>query len=75
MGWKRIDDKVKGVWSYRCNVCGKKRDPQAMMTVNECVECFAESIGIEIDILNETPALDGMPFSSVRTSARRSTAL
>lgn len=74
-GFKRIDDIIRGIWSSRCNVCGKKRDPQQMMTVNECVECFAMSIGIEADILNEMPALDGLPLSSVHDLAGRSPAI
>lgn len=71
-GWQRIDDTIRGVWSNRCNVCGKKKDPQAMMTVNECVECFAESISIDQDLRAEVLALDGLPLSSVPLTAGRS---
>jgi hypothetical protein len=75
ISYKRIDDYIRGIWSSRCNVCGKKKDPQEMMTVNECVKCFAESHGIEGDDITETPALDGMPLSSVHDLAGRSTAI
>ena len=47
--YKRIDDIIKGIWSNRCNVCGRRVSPESMMTVNECVRCFAESYDIDID--------------------------
>jgi hypothetical protein len=70
--WQRIDEGIRGVWSNRCNVCGKKKDPQAMMTVNECVECFAESIPNDKDIGAEVLALDGLPLSSAPLNPGRS---
>jgi len=56
--YKRIDDIIKGIWSNRCNVCGRRVSPGHMMTVNECVRCFAESYDIEIDSLDEVSEPD-----------------
>jgi len=56
--YKRVDDIIKGIWSNRCNVCGRRVSPEFMMNINECVRCFAESYDIEEDIIVEVLAPD-----------------
>ena len=65
--YKRIDDIIKGIWSHRCNVCGNRVSQEYMMTVNECVRCFAESYDIDIDddILSEMSVPDRRRLSSI----------
>jgi hypothetical protein len=59
--YKRIDDIIKGIWSNRCNVCGRRVPAECMMTINECVRCFAESYDIDEDIIDEISAPDRRP--------------
>ena len=64
VSYNRIDDTIKGIWSNRCNVCGRRVSPESMMTINECVKCFAGSHDIDNGTISEISVPDRQRVSS-----------